>query len=94
MRGIINLLLIDFIFKAKPACITAETKDHIVWPTPSPEFELDAVTILERIREDEMENEGEQPSPTPDILSGLRETGYDCSYVLFMLVSIIFPVFQ
>uniref|UniRef100_A0A6F9DBH5 Poly [ADP-ribose] polymerase n=1 Tax=Phallusia mammillata TaxID=59560 RepID=A0A6F9DBH5_9ASCI len=59
----------------KPGRITAEISDGIAWASTVPEYEVDAVTILERIREDEMENDAEQPTPNPDILSGLRESG-------------------
>ena len=58
---------------------------------------MDAVTILERIREDEMENEGEQPSPHPDILSGLRESGsviMKCSSVFITHDSVSFLLKQ
>ena len=74
MKKFLRLSQTHFV-QAKPTCITAESADHIAWPTPAPEFDVDAITILERIREDEMENEAEQPTPNPDILSGLRESG-------------------
>ena len=59
----------------KCSSITAELTDNIEWATSPPEYDIDAVTILDRIREDEMESEAEPPSPNPDILSGLRDGG-------------------
>lgn len=56
--------------------ITAEIAEDIEWQTPQPQHEVDASAILDRIREDEMENDVEPPKAQPDILSGLRETGY------------------
>jgi len=50
--------------------------DNINWTLPIPDYEVDAVTILDRIREDDMENESELPRHNPDMVSGLRETGY------------------
>uniref|UniRef100_UPI001939B58C poly [ADP-ribose] polymerase tankyrase-like n=1 Tax=Styela clava TaxID=7725 RepID=UPI001939B58C len=58
----------------KPMQITAEIQEEN-WETSQPMYEVDAGTILDRIREDELENEVERPLPQPDVLSGLRETG-------------------
>ncbi|XP_078491474.1 poly [ADP-ribose] polymerase tankyrase isoform X1 [Ciona intestinalis] len=72
LQAVLNIPEHEYV---KPNRITASMYDNILWTAPLPEFEVDAVTILDRIREDEMENEGGQPTPNPDILSGLREAG-------------------
>lgn len=62
-------------FQSKPTMITREARDNTEWRGPKPEYEVDAVTILDRIREDEIENEVLKSQPQPDVLSGLRESG-------------------